>query len=234
MGKSAQRKRLGKIKGWKQQQGSARPAAPAVGAVVAQVRMATAAMDFGPMDTPWDAFTGTYPTVADAIAAAEDTGALTCFAFDEWGEYERGVRRGPNGWFYEVTLYPRMMLRQLVKACWLNAVDRDQAVEQLRRALAEYVPEALRRPEIEVVHRPSTTTVPRIGWTQCLSAAGLETWEDVHLVEKELPLHDLATVAEGQPDGQRYASTVSEQTFALFRSHGLAAPACAGWGLAGT
>ncbi|WP_371503554.1 hypothetical protein OG871_40040 (plasmid) [Kitasatospora sp. NBC_00374] len=157
---------------------------------------------------------------------------MTCLTFEEWGQYERGFRRGPDGWSYEVTLYPRAQLRELVKACWLNADDRDQAVEQLRRALAEYVPEALRGPEVEVVHRPSTTTVPRIGWTQCLPAAGLETWEDVHLAEKDLALHDLATVAEGQPDGLGYASTVSARTVALFRSHGLAAQACAGCGMA--
>ncbi|WP_280703283.1 hypothetical protein [Kitasatospora sp. GP82] len=187
--------------------------------------------DFGALDTPWDAFTDTYPTVADAVAAAEGTGALSCFFFDEVGEYERGIRRGPDGWSYEVTLYPRMQLRELVKTCWLNADDRDQAVEQLRRALAEYVPEAHRHPGIEVVHRPSTTTVPRIGWTQSLPLAGLETWEDAFLAEKDLPLHDLAPLVDGQSPGGRYTATVSPQTLALFQSHGLAVQACAGCGM---
>ncbi|MFJ1939053.1 hypothetical protein ACIOGZ_41175 [Kitasatospora sp. NPDC088160] len=61
-------------------------------------------------------------------------------------------------------LYPWMRLRELVRACWIGADDRDQAVQQLQLALTANVPEARRHPGIEVVHRPSTTTVPRIGW----------------------------------------------------------------------
>ncbi|MBD0675653.1 hypothetical protein [Streptomyces sp. CBMA156] len=235
MGKKAQRKRSVKaVKEFKHVWSPAPSVAAAVDAVAAQVRAAAMTKGWAALGTPWDSFTKRYPTVADAIAAAEDTGALTCFAVDDWGEYERGVRRGPDGWSYEVTLYPCAQLRDLVKTCWLSADDRDQAVEQLRRALEGYVPAALRRPEIEVVHRPSTTVMPRIGWTQRLPVTGLETWEDVHLAEKDLPLHDLATAAAGDLDGQRYTSTVLARTVALFRSHGLSAQACAGCGMAVT
>ncbi|MFE0378258.1 hypothetical protein ACFW1M_22315 [Streptomyces inhibens] len=183
------------------------------------------------LETPWGNFTDTYATVGDAVAAAEQTGALSCFSFDDSGEYERGLRRGPDGWAYEVTLYPRQQLRELVKASWLNADCQDDAVEQLRQALADYAPDALRSAGIETVIRPSTTNVPRFGWTQSLPAAGLETWEDVRLAEKELPLFDLAPLAAGERSGDQYALTLAPEVFALFKSRGLAAEDCAGCGM---
>jgi hypothetical protein len=93
---------------------------------------------FGPLPTPWGDFTDTYATVGDAVAAAQGAGgALSCFSFDDSGEYERGLRQGGDGWMYEVTLYPRGDLRDLVKTCWLSADEQEQAVQQLRQALAE-------------------------------------------------------------------------------------------------
>ncbi|MGV4988813.1 hypothetical protein ACVB8X_40555 [Streptomyces sp. NRAIS4] len=62
--------------------------------------------------------------------------------------------------------------------------------------------------------------MPRIGWAQSLPVAGMETWEDVRLAEKELPLFDLAQLADGPGD---MCLTLPEETFALFRAHGLAA-----------
>ncbi|MEU0110635.1 hypothetical protein ABZ313_35465 [Streptomyces sp. NPDC006251] len=186
----------------------------------------------GPPETPWSEFTDAHPTVADAVAAAEAVGGvLSCFAFDDSGEYDRSLLRDGDGWRYEVTLYPRGYLRDVVKVCWLNADDQDQAVEQLRRALAAYVPEGLRRPEIEAVQRASTTSVPRIGWAQSLPVAGLETWEDVRLAEKALPLMDLAPLAEGLGG---WCEPPLQETFELFRAHGLAVRACAGCGQAVT
>ncbi|MEV7123775.1 hypothetical protein [Kitasatospora griseola] len=185
-------------------------------------------------ESPWQTFLDQYPTPGDAIAAAQDDGALTCFSFEEIGmECERGFRRGPDGrWVYEVVLYPRMQLRQLVKTCWFAAEDPGLAVQQLRRALAAYVPESLRHPGIEVVERPSTTEVPRIGWAQSCLADPLETWEDVHLVEKGLPLYDLLPLLDGGPDEARCLGAVAERAVALFRGYGLAAHACAGCGMA--
>ncbi|MFI1801057.1 hypothetical protein ACH427_27390 [Streptomyces sp. NPDC020379] len=183
---------------------------------------------FGPLATPWGDFTDTYATVADALEAAEEAGGiLSCFSFDDSGEYERSLRRDADGWRYEVALYPRQALRELVKTSWLDADDHDHAAEQLRHALAAYVPESLRRPGLEAVQRQSTTSVPRIGWAQSLPVAGMQTWEDVHLAEKQLPLFDLAPLADG-PGGM--CEPLPEETFALFRAHGLAARACAGCG----
>ena len=42
---------------------------------------------------------------------------------------------------------------------------------------------AFRRPDPRVVERPSTTSVPRIGWAQSLSLAGMQTWQDMRLAE---------------------------------------------------
>ncbi|MFJ2875500.1 MULTISPECIES: hypothetical protein [unclassified Streptomyces] len=182
----------------------------------------------GRMTTPWDDFTGTYPSVADALAAAEGAGgALTCFSYDDSGEYDRSLRQGADGWTYEVALYPRGGLRELLKACWLDAEDQDEAVEQLRGALAAYVPESLRHPGIRVAQRPSTTNVPRIGWVQSLPVTGMRTWEDVRLAEKGMPLFDLVPLADG-PDPDHWL--LPEETFALFREHGLSARECAGCG----
>ncbi|MFE1876407.1 hypothetical protein ACFW9N_37035 [Streptomyces sp. NPDC059496] len=229
MGKRAQQKRAAK-------QAKKRSIAPARRTSVFDELAARmpqlASMDFdAPMATPWGDFTETFATVGEAVAAAEENGELSCFSFDDSGEYERGLRRGTDGWRYEVTLYPRGYLRELVKTSWLSADDRDQAVVQLRQALAAYVPAGLRRPGIEVVQRPSTTDVPRIGWNQSLPVAELETWEDVRLAEKNLPLFDLAPIADST--GGRCAP-LAEEVFALFRKHGLAARDCAGCGAAVT
>ncbi|TVL87247.1 hypothetical protein [Streptomyces sp. SAJ15] len=63
---------------------------------------------FGPMATPWGDFTENHATVDDAIAAAKDAGGvLSCFSFDDSGEYERSLRQDADGWRYEVALYPR-------------------------------------------------------------------------------------------------------------------------------
>ncbi|MER7763806.1 hypothetical protein [Streptomyces sp. NPDC097619] len=176
--------------------------------------------------TPWSDFIDAHPTVADAVAVAEGAGGvISCFSVDDSGEFERSLRREPDGWRYEVVLYPWISLRDLVKACWLNAEDRDQAVEQLRRALAADVPEELRHPEVETVVRTSTSQVPRIGWAQSLSSEGLVTWEDVALAEKGMSLFGLAPYA-------CETEVLSEARFALFREHGLIAQACAGCGAA--
>lgn len=110
---------------------------------------------------------------------------------------------------------------------WLDADDQDQAAERLRCALAAYVPDGLRHPEIEAVQRPSTTSVPRIGWAQSVPVAGLRTWEDVRLAEKKMALFDLAPFVDGTGPG---CITLPEETFALFRTQGLSARACAGCG----
>ncbi|MEU5049086.1 hypothetical protein [Streptomyces sp. NPDC021096] len=169
--------------------------------------------------------TDTYTTVADALAAAEEAGGvLSCFSFDDSSEYERSLRHDVDGWRYEVMLHPRGAC-ELVKTSWLDADDQDQAVERLRRALAVYVPKGLRRPGLEAVQRPSTTSVPRIGWAQSLPVAGMQRWKDMCLAEKELPLFDMAPIADG-PGGM--CEPLPEEPFALFRAHGLAARACAG------
>ncbi|MCZ4098003.1 hypothetical protein O3W51_17225 [Streptomyces sp. H39-C1] len=174
-------------------------------------------------------FTDTYATVDEAVAAAEEAGGvLSRFAFDDSGQYERSLRRDAGGWRYEVALFPQQTLRELVTTSWLDADDQGQAVEQLRRALAAYVPEDLRHPGLEVVQRPSTTNVPRIGWAQDLSVAGMRSWEDVYLAEKELPLFDLVPLAD--PDNGPYYPALPQETFALFRAHGLSARECAGCG----
>lgn len=80
------------------------------------------------------------------------------------------------------------------------------------------------------MQRPSTTDMPRIGWTQGLPVAGLETWEDVRLVGKDMALFDLAKLADSS--GGRCAPT--EEVFALFREHSLAVRDCAGRGAAVT
>lgn len=184
--------------------------------------------DFGFAPSPWDDFTDRYPTVADELAAAEEAGGtLSCFAFDDCGaEFGRGLRYDTDGWRYEVVLYPPGTLRELVKTSWLDAEDRNLAADQLRRALAAHVPEDLRQADIECVQRPSTTGVPRIGWAQSLPVNGMRTWEDVGRAEKDLPLFDLAAIADGEGGwGQ-----LPEETFALFRAHGLSARQCAGCG----
>ncbi|MFJ7200940.1 MULTISPECIES: hypothetical protein [unclassified Streptomyces] len=234
MGKRAQQKRAAKhAKQAKQRKGAAARNAATSAAVAAALPQLMTRDDyaFGPMSTPWGDFTETYETVGDAIAAAEKAGGtLSFFSFDEVGEYERTLRQEAGGWRYEVTLYPAGELRDLVKASWLNAEDRDQAVGQLRRALAEYVPSDLRRPDIEVVQRPSTTDVPRIGWTQGLPLSGLKTWEDVWLLEKDLHLHDLAPLV----DSTSSCSPPTKVGFALFREHGLTVRDCVGCGAAVT
>ncbi|PAU50899.1 hypothetical protein CK936_00110 [Streptomyces albireticuli] len=198
--------------------------------VATNLPMLTAMDDtlFGLLAEPWGDFTDTYPTVEEAVAAAEEAGGgLSCFSFHDSGEYERSLHRDTDDWRYEVALYPRGPLRELVKTTWLDADDRDQAMEQLHRVLAAYVPESLRRPGLETVQRPSTTSVPRIGWAQSLPVAGMQTWEDLHLAEKKLPLLDLAPFAVGP--GRAY-EPLPEETFALFHEHGLSARACAGCG----
>ncbi|MEU1091589.1 hypothetical protein ACFYPN_32050 [Streptomyces sp. NPDC005576] len=216
-------------------QGKARKAAVSrnaayVAALMADVRM-RAMGDFAGMAPSPDDFTRTYETVGAAITAAEKAdGALSFFSFDDVGEYERTLRQDAGSWRYEVTLYPGGELRDLVKASWLNADDRDQAVGQLCKALAEYVPADLRRPDIEVVRRPSTTEVPRIGWMQSLPVAGLKTWEDVWLVEKDLSLFDLAEVV----DSTSGCAPPTKTVFASFREHGLTVRDCAGCGAAVT
>lgn len=232
MGKRAQQKRAAKqAKRAKQRTFAASRSAALFAAVAADLPQLTSMDDilFGPMATPWGDFTETHPTVDDAVTAAERAdGALSCFSFDDSGEYERSLRQDVDGWRYEVVLYPRGNLRELVMTSWLDADDQDQAVEQLRRALAAYVPEGLRRPGIEAVQRSSTTSVPRIGWAQSVPVAGLRTWEDVRLAEKEMALFDLAPLADG-PGGA--CSTLPEETLALFRTQGLSARACAGCGV---
>ncbi|MFJ1839031.1 hypothetical protein ACIOJ9_34850 [Streptomyces sp. NPDC088175] len=188
-GEKAQPERAAKhVKQAKQRKAAASRIAAALNAWIADVQQETGG-GITAAASPGD-FTEAYETVGDAIAAAEKAGGtLSFFSFDEFGEYERTLRQGTDGWRYEVTLYPAGELRDLVKASWLNADDRDQAVGQLRQALAEYVPSELRRPDIEVVQRLSTTDVPRIGWTQGLPLSGLKTWEDVWLLEKNLYLY---------------------------------------------
>ncbi|MEV7296871.1 hypothetical protein AB0N79_35435 [Streptomyces microflavus] len=230
MGKKAQPKRAAKhAKQAKQRKASASRNAAALTAWIADVEQ-----EMGGITTaapPWGDFTEAYETVGDAIAAAEKAGGiLSFFSFDEVGEYERTLRQGTDGWRYEVTLYPAGELRDLVKASWLNADDRDQAIGQLSRALAEYVPSKLRRPDIEVVQRPSTTDVPRIGWTQGLPLSGGKTWEDVLLLEKTLHLYDLAPIIDSTSS---YAPP-AKVGFALFREHGLTVRDCAGCGAAVT
>ncbi|MFC4517576.1 hypothetical protein [Streptomyces ehimensis] len=58
--------------------------------------------------------------------------------------------------------------------------------------------------------------------------AGIQTGEDVRLAEKELPLFDLAPLAEGYGE---MCLELPEETFALFRAHGLTARACVGCGM---
>lgn len=226
MGKRAQQKRSAKQA--KQRKAAASRNAAAVAASLPQLT----SMDdflFGPLATPWGDFTDSYATVEDAVAAAEEAGGvLSCFSFDDSGEYERSLRHVKDSWRYEVVLYPRQALRDLMKTSWLDADDQDQAVEQLRGVLAAYVPEDLCCLGLEVVQRPSTTSVPRIGWAQSLPVAGMRTWEDVCLAEKELPLFDLAPLADGP--GSDLCVALPEETFALFREHGLSARGCAGCG----
>ncbi|MFF1405099.1 hypothetical protein [Streptomyces sp. NPDC058294] len=231
MGKRAQPKRAAKhAKQAKQRTAAASRNAATFTAVAANLPRLTSMDDilFRPLATPWGDFTDTYATVDDALSAAEEAGGvLSCFSFDDSGEYERSLRHGADGWTYEVALYPRGTLRHLVKTSWLDADDQDQAVEQLHRALAVYVPETLRHSELQTVQRPSTTSVPRIGWAQSLPMAGMQTWEDVRLAEKDLPLFALAPFADGP--GRSYGP-LPEETFALFRAHGLNARNCAGCG----
>lgn len=231
MGKRAQQKRAAKhAKQAKQRKAAASRSAATFAAVAANLPQLRSMDDilFGPMATPWGDFTETHATVDDAIAAAEKAGGvLSCFSFDDSGEYERSLRQDADGWLYEVALYPRGSLRELVMTSWLDADDQDQAVERLRCALAAYVPDGLRHPGIEAVQRPSTTSVPRIGWAQSVPVAGLRTWEDVRLAEKEMALFALAPLADGT--GRSYGP-LPEETFALFRAHGLSARDCAGCG----
>ncbi|MFF0506300.1 hypothetical protein ACFYUH_22215 [Streptomyces fimicarius] len=77
----------------------------------------------------------------------------------------------------------------------------------------------------------STTDVPRVGWAQSLPVTGLEAWENVQLAEKGLTLVDLTPLADRAPE--RCVSP-SEETFTLFRGHGLVARECAGRGAAAT
>nr|WP_181411826.1 hypothetical protein [Streptomyces sp. F8] len=230
MGKRAQQKRAAKhAKQAKQRTAAASRNTAVFNALAAQMPRLTSMDDYEPMSTPWGDFTDSFATVAEALAAAEEAGGLlSCFAFDDSGEYERGLRRVEDGWRYEVTLYPRGYLRELVKTSWLSAEDRDQAVEQLRLALSEYVPPGLRRPDLEVVQRPSTTSVPRVGWTQSVPVAGLETWEDVRLAEKDLPLFALPPLADG-PGG--VCDPLPAEIFTLFQAQGLDAHSCAGCGM---
>lgn len=232
MGKRAQQKRAAKrAKQAKQRKAAAARNKSVSEPLAAELPQLTSMTDilFGPLATPWGDFTDTYATVDDAVAAAEEAGGvLSCFSYDDSGEYERSLRRSADGWRYEVALYPRDRLRELMMTSWLDADDRDQAVEQLRHALAAYVPEDLRRPDLEVVQRPSTSEVPRIGWAQSLPVAGLRTWEDVRLAEKELPLFALAPLSDGP--GDNMCLVLPQETFALFREHGLAARECAGCG----
>jgi hypothetical protein len=231
MGKRAQQKRAAKHeKQAKQRKAAASRSAATFAAVAANLPQLTSMDDilFGPMATPWGDFTENHATVDDAVAAAEEAGGvLSCFSFDDSGEYERSLRQDADGWRHEVALYPRGALRELVKTSWLDADDQDQAAEKLRCALAAYVPEGLRHPGIEAVQRPSTTSVPRIGWAQSVPVAGLRTWEDVRLAEKEMGLFDLAPLAD-TPGGT--CEPLPEATFALFRAHGLSARACVGCG----
>ncbi|MEV6726637.1 hypothetical protein AB0M94_37595 [Streptomyces xanthochromogenes] len=55
----------------------------------------------------------------------------------------------------------------------------------------------------------------------------MQTWEDVRLAEKDLPLFALAPLADGP--GRSYGP-LPEETFTLFRAHGLSARDCAGCG----
>ncbi|MFE9370616.1 hypothetical protein ACFYM2_12725 [Streptomyces sp. NPDC006711] len=132
MGKRAQQKRAAKHAKQAQQRKSAASRNAATFAAMAAVLPQLMAKDdytFGPMSTPWGDFTEIYATVDDAVAAAKEAGGvLSCFAFDDSGEYERSLRHGADGWLYEVALYPRGTLRDLVKTSWLDADDRDQAV----------------------------------------------------------------------------------------------------------
>ncbi|MER6557488.1 hypothetical protein ABT300_06930 [Streptomyces sp. NPDC001027] len=232
MGKRAQQKRAAKhAKQAKQRKAAASRSAATFAAVAAGLPQVTSMDDilFGPMATPWGDFIDSYTTVDEAVAAAEKAGGvLSCFSFDDSGEYERTLCQDADGWRYEVALYPRQALRELVKTSWLDADDQDQAVQQLRNALAAYVPETLRHPGLKVVCRPSTTSVPRIGWAQSVPASGMRTWEDVDLAENEMALFDLAPLADGPGNGLDF--TLPEETFALFRAHGLSARACAGCG----
>ncbi|MFG2885669.1 hypothetical protein ACGFYV_25825 [Streptomyces sp. NPDC048297] len=231
MGKRAQQKRAAKhAKQAKQRKAAASRSAATFAAVAANLPQLTSMDDilFGPMATPWGDFTETHATVDDAIAAAEKAGGvLSCFSFDDSGEYERSLRQDADGWLYEVALYLRGNLRELVMTSWLDADDQDQAAERLRCALAAYVPDGLRHPGIEAVQRPSTTSVPRIGWAQSVPVAGLRTWEDVRLAEKEMALFALAPLADTPG---KTCEPLPEETFALFRAHGLSARACAGCG----
>lgn len=231
MGKRAQQKRAAKQAKRSRGAASPRPVTFAAAAAV-QLPQLLSMGDDEPLETPWGTFIDSFPTVADAVTAAEEAGGLvSCFSFDDSGEYERGLRRGEDGWLYEVTLYPRGSLRDLVKTSWLNAEDQDQAVEQLRHALADCVPAELRCPGLAVLARTSTTAVPRIGWVQSFPVSGRETWEDVRLTEKGLPLFDLAPLADGSGD---FCEPLPDETFALFRARGLTARACAGCGAAVT
>lgn len=231
MGKRAQRAAK-HVKQAKQRKAAASRNAAALNAWIADVQQETRGRITTTATTPPQGdFTEGYETVGDATAAAEKAGGtLSYFFFDDVGEYERTLRQGKDSWRYEVTLYPAGELRDLVKASWLNAEDRDQAAGQLRRALAEYVPPELRRPDIEAVQRSSTTDVPRIGWTQSLPLSGLDTWEDVWLVEKDLHLYDLAPIV----DSTSSCAPPTEVGFTLFREHGLTVRDCAGCGAAVT
>ncbi|GHE16082.1 hypothetical protein [Streptomyces alanosinicus] len=229
MGKRAQQKRAAKhAKQAKQRKAAASRSAATFATVAASLPQPTSMDDilFWITATPRGGFADSYATVDDAIVAAEKAGGvLSCFSFDESGEYEQTLRQDADGWRYEVALYPRLGLRELVKTSWLDADDRDQAVQQLRRAMAAYVPESLRHPGLEAVQRPSTTSVPRIGWAQSVPVAGMRAWEDVRLVEQEMGLFDLVPLADGPDGGLCWG--LAEEAFALFRAHGLSARACA-------
>lgn len=160
MRKRAQQKRAAKhAKQAKQRTAAASRNAAPFTAVAANLPRLTSMDDilFGPLATPWGDFADTYATVADALAAAEEAGGvLSCFSFDDSGEYERSLRHGADGWTYEVALYPRGTLRELAKTSWLDADDQDQAVEQLTAPSPRTCPRTCATPDFRPCSGPRT------------------------------------------------------------------------------
>ncbi|MFE9304300.1 hypothetical protein [Streptomyces sp. NPDC006856] len=100
----------------KQRKAAASRNAAALNAWIADVQQETGGRITTTAATPQGDFTEAYETVGDAIAAAEKVGGTLSYRFfDEVGEYERTLRQGTDGWRYEVTLYPRGELRDLMK-----------------------------------------------------------------------------------------------------------------------
>jgi len=173
-------------------------------------------------DEPWDDFMARHPRVADAIAAA-DPKPLVHFVFDDAGPQEIVIRRTDQGPVVDWILYPWLEVRTFVSTCWLNEPDAALAEKTLSATLGALVPERLRDAGVSVVRRASGSVLPRLGWGQTVSLAGLDCWSEVRGAVVELALFDLIDLAGSYGD---YGAAQSE-VLEAFQANGAALVMCA-------